>query len=96
MTIGRDVKRFMVVQHFQDVRCRWSIDDRGGDDLIHCFVVRGFGRVMYKACTAAIDGTGEEGHTERFLVGDTLKSTDEVGAFKVLKDGSLAPPVLQS
>lgn len=84
MTIGGNVKRFVIVQHFEDVRCRRGVDDRGGDDLIHCFVVRWLGRVMDKACTTAVDGAGEEGHTQGFLVGDTLKSTDEVGAFKVL------------
>lgn len=33
------VEGFVVVQEFEDVGWWWGVDDGGGDDLVHCFVV---------------------------------------------------------
>lgn len=76
MAIGRHVERFVVVEEFEDVRGGRGVDDRGGDKLVHGFVVRGFGGVVYEAGAAAGNRAGEEGHAEGFLVGDTLESAD--------------------
>ena len=41
---------------------------------------------MHEAGTAGVDAAGEEGHAERFVVGDALERADDVGALKVLQD----------
>ena len=76
MAVGGHVERFIVVEEFEDVGGRRGVDDRGGDQLVHCFVVRGFGGVVHEAGAAAGDGAGEEGHAEGFLVGDSLEGAD--------------------
>jgi len=40
-----------------------------------------------EAGAAAVDGAGEEGHADGFLVGYALEGADEVGAFQVLWGG---------
>ena len=76
MAVGGDVEGLVVVQQFDEVGGRGAVDDGGGDELVHCFVVRGFGRVVHEACAAAVDGAGEEGHADGFLVGDALQCAD--------------------
>lgn len=39
---------------------------------------------MDEAGTATVDATGEKRHTERFVVGDALKSSDQVCALEIL------------
>jgi hypothetical protein len=38
-----------------------------------------------EAGAAAVDGAGEEGHAQGFVVGDALEGADEVRAFEVLE-----------
>lgn len=40
---------------------------------------------MDEAGAAGVDTAREEGHAERFVVGDSLQGADEVCALKVLK-----------
>lgn len=88
MAIGRDVEGFGVaVEEFDDVGRGWGVYDRGGDELVHCFMVGGLGGVVDEAGAADVDGAGEEGHAEGFLVGDTLEGADEVCAFEILCGG---------
>jgi hypothetical protein len=47
-------------------------------------VVLGFAGVVDEACAAAVDGAGEEGHAEGFVVRDALEGADEVCALEVL------------
>ena len=68
--VGRDVERFVVVEELEDVAGRWGVDDGGGDELVHCFVVGGVGRVVHKACTAGVHGAAEEGHADGATLGD--------------------------
>ena len=84
VTVGGDIERLVVVQHLEHVGWRRGVDDGGGDELVHGLVVGGLGRVVHEAGTAAVDGAGEEGHADGFLVGDALEGADEVGAFEVL------------
>lgn len=88
MAVHGDIQRFVGVvgglEHFEDVGGGRGVDDGGGDELVHCFVVGGFGGVVDEAGAAAVDGAGEEGHAEGLLEGDTLEGADEVGAFEVL------------
>lgn len=39
---------------------------------------------MYQPSSACIDGAGDKCHTDGTLVRDTLQSTDEIGALKIL------------
>ena len=39
---------------------------------------------MDKAGAAAVDGPGQEGHADGFLLGDALERADEVCTFQVL------------
>ena len=39
---------------------------------------------MDEAGAADVDAAGEEGHAERFVVGDSLEGADYVGTFEVL------------
>lgn len=50
-------------------------------------MVRGFGRVVDQARATAVDRAGEEGHADRFLMGDSLESADEIGALEILRSG---------
>ena len=63
-------------EEFQDVGRGWCVDDGGGDELVHCFVVGGFGGVVDEAGAGDVDGAREEGHAEGFLVGDGLEGAD--------------------
>ena len=77
MPVLRDVEGFLGgLQHLEHVRGGRRVDDRGADELVHCFVVRGFGRVVHDAGAAAVDGAGEEGHADGFLVRDALEGAD--------------------
>ncbi len=73
------------MEQLEDVRGGRRVDNGGGDELVHCFVVGGVGGVVDEAGAAAVDGTGEEGHAQRFLVGDLLQGAEEVGAFEILE-----------
>ena len=42
-------------------------------------------KILYISGAAAVDGSGEEGHSERLVVGDALECTDQVRSFKVLR-----------
>ena len=39
---------------------------------------------MHEACTTGVDGAGEEGHADGTLMGDALKSADQVCPLQVL------------
>lgn len=84
MPVGGDVELFVVVEHADDVRRGRGVDDGGRDELVHGFVVRGFGGVVDEARAADVDAAGEEGHAEGFVVRDALEGADYVGAFEVL------------
>lgn len=47
-------------------------------------MIGGVGGIVDQAGAADVDGTGEEGHAEGFLVRDALEGADEVGALEVL------------
>lgn len=64
------------MQHLEDVGWGRGVHNGGGDDLVHGFVVRGLGGVVHEAGTAAVDGAGEEGHADGFLVGYALEGAD--------------------
>ena len=83
-SISGNIERFVVVKHLDHVARGWSVDDRGGDDLVHSLVVGWVRRVVEEACSAGVDGAGEESHPNGALVGDALERTDQVGAFQVL------------
>lgn len=85
MAVSGDVEWFVIVEELEDVGGERGVDDGGGDDLVHCFVVGGFGGVVDEASAAAVDGAGEEGHAEGFLVRDALEGANQVGSFEVLK-----------
>lgn len=72
------------MEHFEDHRSGWCINDGAADDLVHCLVIRGIRWIVQQADAAAVCGTGEEGHTKRFGVGNLLKSADEVCALEIL------------
>lgn len=84
MAVRGHIERFVVVQELEHVRGGRGVDDGGGDELVHGFVVGGLGGVVHEAGAAAVDGAGEEGHAYGFLVGDALEGADEVGALEVL------------
>lgn len=62
MTVGGYIQRLVVVEKLEHVGWGRRVDDRGGDELVHGFVIGGLGGVMDEAGAAAIDGAGEEGH----------------------------------
>ncbi|KAL8742350.1 MAG: hypothetical protein Q9190_005145 [Brigantiaea leucoxantha] len=76
VAVGGDVQRFVVVQELEHVGWWRGVDDGGGDELVHCLVVGRFGRVVHEAGAAAVDGAGEEGHSQGFLMGDALEGAD--------------------
>lgn len=63
-------------EEFQDVGGGRGVDDGAGDELVHGFVVGGFGGVVDEAGAGDVDGAGEEGHAQGFLVGDGLEGAD--------------------
>lgn len=84
MPVLRDVEGFVVVEEFDHVGGLRRVDDGGGDELVHCFVVGGVGGVVDEAGAADVDAAGEEGHAHGFVVGDALEGADDVGALEVL------------
>ena len=77
MAILWDVEGFLGgVEHFEDVGRGRRVDDGGGDELVHCFVVGGCGGVVDDAGAAAVDGAAKESHADGFLVGDALESAN--------------------
>ena len=69
MAVLRDVERFLArVQEFDHVGRRWSINDAGGDELIHSLVVGRFRRVMNETCPTNRDRTTQKSHADGFLV----------------------------
>lgn len=64
MAVSRDVERFVIVEKLKDIGGGRCIHDRGGDDLVHCFVVGWFGRIMNEAGAAAVNGTRKKGHPD--------------------------------
>ena len=72
MPVLRHVQGLVVVQELQHVGGRAGVDDGGGDELVHGLVVGGLGGVVHEAGAAAVDGAGEEGHADGFLVRDAL------------------------
>lgn len=88
LAVGGDVERLViVVEEFEDVGGWRGVDDRRRDDLVHCLVVGGAGGVVDEAGAAAVDGTGEEGHADAALLGDSLERADEICPFEVLRIG---------
>jgi len=85
LAIGRDIERSIAVKQFKDVIGWWCGDDRGGDELVHCFVVLGMGGVVNDAGAAGVNCTREEGESYVTVVGDALEGADEVGPFEVLR-----------
>ena len=55
VAVGGDVEGFVGVEQFEDVGGRRDVDDGGGDDLVHCFVVGGVGGVVQDAGAGAVD-----------------------------------------
>lgn len=55
VAVGGDVELFVVVQHAEDVAGRGRVDDGGGDELVHRFVVRGMRWVVDEAGATAVD-----------------------------------------
>jgi len=84
MAILRNIQGPIVVQEPENIVARWGVDDRRCYDLVHCLVVLGFRRIMDEAGTADVDPTGEECHAEGLVMGNPLKSSDEVGPLQVL------------
>ena len=87
VAVRRDVEGLVVVQELEHVGGGWGVDDGGGDELVHGFVVGGLGGVVHEAGATAVDGAGEEGHAQGFLVRDALEGANEVGALEVLWGG---------
>ena len=76
LSVGGDVKWFVVVEEFEDVGWWRGVDYRGRDELVHCFVVRGVRRVVNETRAAGVDGAGDEGHADGALVRDALEGTN--------------------
>lgn len=55
MGVGGDVEGFVGVEELEDVGWRGDVDDGGGDDLVHGFVVGGVRGVVQEAGAAAGD-----------------------------------------
>ena len=72
------------MQQFCNVRGLRCVDDAGGDELVHSFVVGRVRGIVDESGAAGIDAAGKEGHTKRFVVGDTLKRAEDVSALEVL------------
>lgn len=58
MPIGGDVEGFIIMEEFQNVSGGWRVDDGGGDELVHCFMVVGFAGVVNEAGAADVDAAG--------------------------------------
>ena len=77
MAVLRYIQGFLGrVEEFEHVGGGRRVDYARGNELVHCFVVRGLGGVVDETGTADVDGAGEEGHAEGFLVGDLLEGAD--------------------
>lgn len=63
MPVGGNVEGFLRVEEAQEVAGQRGVYDRGCDQLVHCFVVRGVSRVVHEAGAAGVDAAGEEGHS---------------------------------
>ena len=68
--VGGDVERFVVVEELEDVAGWGGVDDGGGDELVHCFVVGWVGRVVHEARAAGVHCAAEEGHADGAPLGD--------------------------
>lgn len=86
MPVLRDVQGFVGVQEFDDIGWSGCVDDARGDELIHGLVVVEFRGVVHEAGAAGVYTAREKGHAERFVVGDALEGSNEVGAFEVLAE----------
>ena len=84
MPVERYVQGLVIVEELEHVGRRAGVDDAGGDELIHCLMIGGLGRVVDEAGAAAVDGAREKCHANGFLVRYTLEGTDEVGPLEVL------------
>ena len=76
LAVGGDVQGFVVVEEFEDVAWGRGVDDTGGNELVHCFVVGGVGGVVDEAGAAGVDCAGDEGHADGALVRDSLEGAD--------------------
>ena len=76
MAVGGHVEGPVVVQHLDDVGGGRGVDDGGGDELVHCFVVGGLAGVVHEAGAAAVDAAREEGDAHGLVVGDALEGAD--------------------
>lgn len=75
-SIGRDVEWFVVVEELEDVAVWWGCDDGGGDELIHCFMVRRMGGIVEETGAGCVSSARQEGETDGTVVGDSLESAD--------------------
>ena len=77
MPVLRDVEGFLGGgQELEHDGGGGGVDDRGGNQLVHRFVVGGLGGVVDETCAGDVDGAGEEGHAQGFLVRDGLEGAD--------------------
>lgn len=65
-----DVQRFVVVEELEDVAGGWGVDDGGGDQLVHGFVVGGVGGIVDETRAAGVDGATEEREADGAPLGD--------------------------
>lgn len=90
MAVERDVEGLLLLlEKFEDVGGGWCVDNTGADELIHCFVIGGVGGIVDEAGAARVDASAKESHADAAIVGDALKGTDKIGAFKVLNKVSI-------
>ena len=68
MAVLRYEELFVVVQEFNDVIWSRGVYDRGGDKLVHGFVVARFARVVDEACAADVHAPGQEIHAQGFVM----------------------------
>lgn len=87
--VGGDIERFVVVEKFEDVRGRWSIDHGRGDELVHCLMVGRVGRVVNETSAAGVDGSRQEGEADGALFRDALERADQIGTLEVLHSRSV-------
>lgn len=62
--VGGDVERLVVVEELEDVAGWRRVDDGGGDELVHGFVVGRVGGVVHEARAARVDRAAEEGEAD--------------------------------
>lgn len=86
MAICGDINGLGVaVEKLENIRWRRRVDDGSSDKLIHGLVVGRLGGIVDETGAADIDGSREESHAERLLVGNALESADEIGALEILR-----------